>query len=130
MPVLPGSKWSFIDIRISGYSALPIRGNPNSRYIQYLPFDFDDGNRHSLTVYSISLSMTCIQVDGNPKTRLGRPSSDSCPVTFELEPYKTIRSIHVIIRRSEDPFFAEGAFLLVTWSLQIPSPSTVDVDMS
>ncbi|VUC25632.1 unnamed protein product, partial [Clonostachys rosea] len=94
-PISPGSKWSLIDMSISGYSALPIRGNPNSRYIQYLPFDFDDGNRHSLTVYSTSSSTTCIQVDGDPQKRLGRPSTDSCPITFELEPYETIRSIHL-----------------------------------
>ncbi|KAK7215343.1 hypothetical protein V2G26_003346 [Clonostachys chloroleuca] len=93
-----------------------VRGDPQTCYGLFLPFSFNDGKPHSLTVFCSPDGLCCIQVDDDPKQRLGAPHKRSSAITFYLEPNETIKSFYLITRRTLERILLQGPFLLAKTS--------------
>lgn len=92
---------------------VPIRGDPTTRYAEYLPFRFDDGKSHSITAYCSPRGVRCIEIDGDTQRRLGTPSESCCPITHYLRPYETVQSVHAVGSGMRDMYSEVGFFLMV-----------------
>jgi hypothetical protein len=95
-----------------------IRGNPNTRYGLYLPLNLG-GPVKSLTVFCTVSGISCIQINGDAKARLGKPSDLSCSLTHHLGPGELVENLYAITRGTKDPFLAQGPYLLVNENLTL-----------
>jgi hypothetical protein len=93
---------------------VPVRADPTTRYAQYLSLRFDDGKSHSITAFCSLRGIRSIEIDGDPRQRLGVPSETCCPITHHLGPYETVQSVHAVGSGMSDMYSEAGFFLLVS----------------